>query len=89
MCKLTFSLLPLSLFATIFGNVRGIVHDPDHRPVAQVNITLRALASDYTRTGATDSDGAFEFLRHPGWRVPGECRKTSKLLIPSPLPPPR
>lgn len=61
----TVSLLPLSLFATIFGDVRGIVHDPDHRPVAQVSITLRALASDDQRIGATDSDGAFEFSAVP------------------------
>ena len=59
------SLLPLSLLATIFGDVRGIVHDPDHRPVARVSITMRALASEYQRTGETDSDGAFEFSAVP------------------------
>ena len=29
----TLSLFPLSLLATIFGDVRGVVHDPDHQPV--------------------------------------------------------
>jgi hypothetical protein len=58
-------LVPLSLLATIFGDVRGIVHDPDHRPVTKVTVTLHALASDYGRTGTTDAEGAFEFSALP------------------------
>src|SRR5271165_6558313 len=59
------SLLPVSVLATVFGDVRGIVHDPDHRPVERVNITLRALSSEYQRTGITNSDGSFEFSAVP------------------------
>lgn len=62
---LTLSLLPLSLFATIFGDVRGVVHDPDHRTVAKASITLLALTSDYRRTAETDSEGAFQFSAVP------------------------
>src|SRR3977135_1209654 len=47
--------------ATIFGTVRGIVHDPQHRPVADANVTLKARASDYTQTAQTDSEGGFHF----------------------------
>ena len=36
--------------ASIFGNVRGVVHDPDHRPVQGAQISLRATASDWSKT---------------------------------------
>jgi hypothetical protein len=49
------------IFATVFGTVRGIVHDPQHRPVPDVKIVLKAMASDYTVTVSTDADGEFHF----------------------------
>lgn len=58
--------LPLLLavapvFATIFGTVRGIVHDPQHRPVATASVMLKARNSDYVQTVATDAEGNFHF----------------------------
>jgi outer membrane receptor protein involved in Fe transport len=47
--------------ATIFGSVRGIVHDPQHRPVAAADVKLQSSTSDWSRTVQTDSDGEFEF----------------------------
>jgi hypothetical protein len=40
-------LLQASAFATIFGSVRGVVHDPQHRPIQGAQVTLKAQ----TRTG--------------------------------------
>jgi outer membrane receptor protein involved in Fe transport len=51
--------------ATIFGNIRGIVHDPQHRPIEGATVTLRAQASDWTQAKQTDTDGAFEFSAVP------------------------
>ena len=34
--------------ATIFGGVRGIVHDPQHKPVADVSVTLKSATSDWS-----------------------------------------
>ncbi len=48
-------------FATVFGSVRGIVHDPQHRPVPDVKVILKARASDYTQSALTDSAGQFQF----------------------------
>lgn len=48
-------------FATVFGTVRGIVHDPQHRPVSDIKIILKARASDYAQTAQTDSAGQFHF----------------------------
>src|SRR5246127_335851 len=61
--KLLAALLFLSVpaLATIFGTVRGIVHDPQHRPVADATVTLKAKTSDYTQTVRTDAEGQFHF----------------------------
>ncbi len=50
-----------ALHATIFGAVRGIVHDPQHRPIQDADVTLKARNSDWTETQKTNSDGEFVF----------------------------
>ena len=55
-------LLAAPLHATIFGTVRGIAHDPDHRPVAEANVAMQSLSSEFKKTGKTDPNGEFEFL---------------------------
>src|SRR5260370_41245510 len=47
--------------ATIFGTIRGIVHDPQHRPVADATVTLKAKNSDYLQPLRTDAEGGFHF----------------------------
>jgi hypothetical protein len=51
--------------ATIFGNVRGIVHDPQHRPVSGASVELKAVTSDWSKTANTDADGNFSFSAVP------------------------
>ncbi len=53
-------LASLSL-ATVFGTVRGIVHDPQHRPVSGIQIVLKAHASEFTLSISTDDAGQFHF----------------------------
>jgi len=57
--------LAASAFATIFSTVRGVVHDPSHRPVPGAQVTLRARNSDYAQTATTKDDGLFEFAAVP------------------------
>ncbi len=45
--------------ATIFGTVRGIVHDPQHRPVPDVSVVLKAKGSAFTLMTQTDANGEF------------------------------
>ena len=61
--KVLAALLFLSVpaLATVFGTVRGIVHDPQHRPIADATVTLKAKTSDYTQTARTDVEGGFHF----------------------------
>jgi hypothetical protein len=51
--------------ATIFGSVRGIVHDPQHRPVAGASVTLKSATSDWSQQTQTDQDGEFAFTAVP------------------------
>jgi len=47
--------------ATIFGSVRGVVHDSQHRPIPDVEVTLKAKDSAFTLTTQTDVNGDFHF----------------------------
>src|SRR6266851_827415 len=62
-----FGLLFLSaaLNATIFGLIRGIVHDPQHRPVSGAAVRLKAANSDWMQTAKTNDNGEFEFAAVP------------------------
>jgi len=51
--------------ATIFGTIRGIVHDPQHRPVADATVKLKSATSDWTQTAQTNQDGEFTFITVP------------------------
>ncbi|HLJ13098.1 MAG TPA: TonB-dependent receptor [Bryobacteraceae bacterium] len=65
-CSILVSLvLELSALATIFGTVRGVVHDPSHRPITGAEVTLRAANSAYTQTTHTNDAGEFEFTAVP------------------------
>ena len=61
---LTF-LISSAIWATVFGSVRGIVHDPDHRPVSGATVVLKSSSSEYLQTVSTDSDGAFAVTSLP------------------------
>jgi outer membrane receptor protein involved in Fe transport len=53
------------VFATTLGNVRGVVHDPNHRPIDGVHVTMRAQASDWSRETRSNADGEFHFTAAP------------------------
>ena len=53
--------ISVSAHATIFGSVRGIVHDPHHRPVSGAVVTLRSETSDLEKTATTSDNGEFQF----------------------------
>ncbi|MGH9732623.1 MAG: carboxypeptidase regulatory-like domain-containing protein, partial [Candidatus Acidiferrales bacterium] len=58
---ITFLLLGANLsFGTILGTVRGIVHDPEHRPIQGAQVMIRAAGSAWTKTVVTDENGKFE-----------------------------
>ncbi|HTU51625.1 MAG TPA: TonB-dependent receptor [Acidobacteriaceae bacterium] len=60
-----FYLLGSVAFATIFGSVRGVVHDPQHRPIQGAHLTLKAQNSDWTRSEDSNANGEFLFTSVP------------------------
>ena len=56
--------LPLARAAELTP-VRGVVHDPQHRPIGAATITLRAAHSDFLVSGKTDSSGEFSLSAVP------------------------
>lgn len=48
------------VWATVFATLRGVVHDPDHRPVAGAEVVVKSSASDFAQKTTTDSEGRFE-----------------------------
>jgi len=51
--------------ATIFGSVRGIIHDPQHRPIQGAMVMIKAKSSDWSKATNTDSNGEFQFSTVP------------------------
>lgn len=51
--------------ATGFSDLLGIVHDPQHRPIAGVHVTAAAANSAFTQSAETNADGAFTLLNVP------------------------
>ena len=58
---MTLLLFGLRLSATIFGSVRGVVHDAQHKPIGSASVVLKAMDSGWSQTEETDQDGEFMF----------------------------
>jgi len=56
--------LPLAM-AAVLAAVRGVVHDPQHRPIAGATVTLHAANSDFVEEEKTNTDGEFSFSAVP------------------------
>ncbi len=59
------ALIPMSARAEIFGKVHGVVHDPQHRPVQDAAVDLKAAHSDLVQHQKTNGDGEFDFSAVP------------------------
>ena len=57
----SFILITTTAFANVYGAVRGVVHDPQHRPVRDATVTLKAKRSYWAESATTDANGEFQF----------------------------
>jgi len=57
--------LTCAAFAAVVGSVRGIIHDPQHRPVQNAMVMLKAKSSDWSTTAISDANGNFTFNAVP------------------------
>jgi hypothetical protein len=53
------------LYAADVGSVRGVVHDQQHRPVADARVMLKSATSQWTQSSVTDAHGEFSFMTVP------------------------
>lgn len=60
-----FTLFASVAFPTVFGSVRGVVHDPQHRPVVGATVKIKSATSDWNQSAQTDQDGGFSFTALP------------------------
>ena len=54
-----------AVFAAVSGSIRGVVHDPDHRPVTGAHVEVQSVSSDLSWKLATADDGGFEATNMP------------------------
>lgn len=50
---------------TIFGDIRGIVHDPQHRPILGAHVFIRSRTSSWAKRLQSDPNGEFELQNVP------------------------
>jgi hypothetical protein len=55
----------LPAFANVFATVRGVVHDPQHRPIGNATIALADPESDFSLRTTSDSEGTFVLPQAP------------------------
>jgi hypothetical protein len=55
----------LVAFASVVGSVRGVIHDPQHRPVQNAMVMIKARTSEWSTTVNSDANGDFLFNAVP------------------------
>jgi hypothetical protein len=53
------------LYAADVGSVRGVVHDQQHRPMADARVMLKSATSAWSQSSLTDAHGEFSFMTVP------------------------
>ncbi|HMB83643.1 MAG TPA: TonB-dependent receptor [Terriglobales bacterium] len=58
-------LMTSAAFANIYGAIRGVVHDPQHRPIQDAMVMLKAKSSDWVKSVTTGATGEFQLNAVP------------------------
>ncbi len=58
-------LISPAAFANVYGAVRGVVHDPQHRPIQNAMVMLKAKSSEWAKSVTTDANGEFQLNAVP------------------------
>jgi outer membrane receptor protein involved in Fe transport len=58
-------LAPVHIFASVFGTVKAIVHDPQHRPVKGAEVVVQSRTSAFKQTASTNEDGVATLMNVP------------------------
>ena len=57
--------LTVAAHASVVGSVRGVIHDPQHRPVQNAMVMIHAKASEWAATTNSGVNGDFTFTAVP------------------------
>jgi len=57
--------LSVALRGAVVSSVRGVIHDPQHRPVSEAMVMIKAKNSDWASTVNSDAGGNFTFNAVP------------------------
>src|SRR5205807_3946552 len=57
--------VPIRIHASVFGTVKAIVHDPQHRPVQNAKVVVQSRTSAFRQDGTTDDEGVATLLNVP------------------------
>ena len=60
-----FLFLPAVSVASVFGTARGIIHDPQHRPISGALVQLNSATSDWKAEARTNDIGQFQLQSVP------------------------
>src|SRR5215471_19625835 len=52
-------------YASVFGTVKAIVHDPQHRPVKDAQVVVQSRSSSLKLSGSTNDEGIATILNVP------------------------
>src|ERR1035438_2058128 len=58
-------LMTPAAFANVYGAIRGVVHDPQHRPIQDTMVMVKAKSSDWAKSVTTSSTGEFQLNAVP------------------------
>src|SRR5579885_2151897 len=82
-CFLLFGGLQPFAFAGIFGTVRGIVHDAQHRPIEGAHIVLQSPQSDWTRDEPATAKAASSSMRFPRANTQSTSQRRASATFPA------
>lgn len=74
-----------ALWAATTGTVRGVVHDPEHRPLQGAAVSIQSASTDWKQTGETDSAGQFRITNVPAGHYEVSVRANGFVTAQSPL----
>ena len=63
--RLLLMTIATAAFANDYGAVRGVVHDPQHRPIQNAMVMLKGKSSEWAKSATTDANGDFQLNAVP------------------------
>src|SRR6185312_8277442 len=60
-----FLLAGWQVYASVFGTITAIVHDPEHRPIKGAQVVIQSATSSFSQTATTNDEGLVTVMKLP------------------------